>query len=347
MNILITGGTGYIGSHTALLLAQEGHRVVVFDNLSNSTAAVLKRLALLGAPNIVFEQGDVCTSATLAPCLLEHEIEAVIHLAGTKGAREAWSRPLTFHTHHTVTNLNLFSAMGVMERPTLIYGSSAAVYGPAPPQPLEEEQTLVPWCPYGSTHQYAETILKDMTAAHPEWRVGSLRLFDVAGAHPSGLMGEEMGSSVGLTTQLARVAAGRSLALPPNGHRLHTPAGTTLHDYVHVMDVAQAHLDALAYTVQQGGFEAFNVGSGQVHSELDLVKAFEQLSGQSIAVQPGDPSPGQHAHRQACLEKTRLLLGWAPTHSFQDLCQSAWNHLLSAMETGAGAWASPGYSLPR
>jgi len=340
MNILITGGTGYIGSHTGLLLAQEGHHVVLFDDLSNSTSAVLKRLALLGAEHIVFEQGNVRTSATLAPCLIEHDIEAVIHLAGAKGPSESVNRPLDFHSQHQLTTFNLLGAMGVMARPLLINGSSGAVYGQAPRQPLAEHQPTAAQSPYASAHRYAETTLCDVTTSDPTWSVCNLRIFNVAGAHPSGLLGEEMGSTtVGLTTHLARVAAGHSLAVYLNGHQLDTPDGSPQRDFVHVMDVAQAIVDALAYAMPRNGFDIFNVGSGTSHSVLHLVRAFEDLSHQDILVLPGEAGLGQPDHSRACLEKTRFLLGWEPTHSLQDICQSTWNHLLTAIETGAQSHA--------
>ena len=338
MNILITGGTGYIGSHTALLLAQAGHRVVLFDNLSNSSRAVLKRLALLGASGIVFEQGDMRISANLAPCLLEHEIEAVIHLAGAKADEDASCDPLRFHRQHLHSTFSLLNAMGSMAQPTLVYASTAAVYGAPLLGPLAEHHPTVPMSPYGSAHRYAETVLHDMVRHDPQWSIASLRLFNVAGAHPSGLLGEEMGqTTVGLATQLARVAAGRSLAVYMSGHRLNTPDGSPERDHVHVMDVAQAIANALAYAVQQRRFEVFNVGSGHSHSVRQLVRAFEALTGQPITVLPGEASPEQPTHSQACLKKIRRLLGWAPRHSLEEICQSSWNHLLTAIETGAQA----------
>jgi len=338
MNILITGGTGYIGSHTALLLALEGHQVVLFDNLSNSTSAVLKRLALLGADRVVFEQGDLRTSATLAPCLLEHDIDAVIHLAGAKGPLQSLQRPLDFHTQHQQTTFSLLGAMGVMVRPTLIVGSSAAVYGQGRQQPLAEHQPTAAQSPYACAHRYTETVLRDITGNDPHWGICNLRIFNVAGAHPSGLLGEEMGSTtVGLPTQLARVAARRSLALYMNGHRLPTPDGSPQRDYVHVMDVAQAHVEALAYSVQHSGFETFNIGTGTSTSVLQIARAFEDLSQQDILILPGEPQPGQPDHSRACTEKSRNDLGWTPTHSVTDICHSAWNHLLTAIETGTPA----------
>jgi UDP-glucose 4-epimerase len=346
MNVLITGGTGYIGSPTALLLAQAGHRVVLFDNLSNSTGAVLKRLALLGASDTVFEQGDVNLSANLGPCLLEHEIEAVVHLAGEKGPADSLRDPLGFHRQRLHTTFSLLHALGVMAQPTLVYASTAAVYGQPLLGPLAEHHPTVPLSPYGSAHRYAETVLHDMARQDPHCSMVSLRLFNVAGAHPSGLLGEEMGSStVGLATELARVAAGRSLALYMNGHRLNTPDGSPERDYVHVMDVAQAIANALDYAAQQRRFEVFNVGSGQSHSVRQLVRAFEALTDQTITVLPGEASAGQPTHSQACLKKTRRLLGWAPRHSLEDLCHSSWNHLLTAIETRVGS--DIGHSLPR
>ena len=341
MNILITGGTGYLGSHTALLLAQEGHQVVLFDNLSNSTTGVLKRLALLGGEHIVFEQGDVRTSANLAPCLLEHQIEAVIHLAGEKGPLDSLHDPLAFHSRQMHTNLNLLHAMGVMERPTLVYGGSAAVYGHCDRQPLSEHHPTTPLSPYGSAHRFAETLFEQLTASEPHWRICALRIFNVMGAHPSGLIGEEIAStSVGLATQLARVAAGCNMALAVHGSQHPTPDGTPERDYVHVMDAAQAQLDALAYALEHPGFDTFNIGSGKAHSVRKLAQAFEKASGQSILLLPGEASRGEPPHSQACLEKTRRQLGWEPRHTLDDMCRSAWNHLLTAIETGAEAGRS-------
>ncbi|WP_439114145.1 UDP-glucose 4-epimerase GalE [Hydrogenophaga sp.] len=342
MNILITGGTGYIGSHTAVLLAQEGHRVVLFDNLSNSTTGVLRRLSLLGAENIVFEQGDVRTSANLAPCLLEHEIEAVIHLAGEKGPLDSLHDPLAFHSRHLLTTLSLLQAMGVMEHPTLIYGGSAAVYGHNPlQQPLAENHPTAPLSPYASAHRYAETLMQQVAENEPQWRLCSLRMFNVMGAHPSGLIGEDLASTtVGLGTHLARVAAGRSMALYQNGSELPTPDGSPLRDYVHVMDVAQAQLDALAYVLQHPGFDTFNIGSGHTCSVRGMARVFEHISGQPVMLLPGEARSGEPMHSQACLQKTRRQLGWEPSHSLDDMCRSSWNHLLTAIETGAEAGRS-------
>lgn len=341
MNILITGGTGYIGSHTALQLALQGHHVVLFDNLSNSTQAVLRRLALLGGEQIVFEQGDVRTSATLAPCLLEHDIDAVIHLAGSKGPAGSFGAPLDFHSGHMLTTFSLLRAMAVMPRPTLVYGSTAAVYGQTDGQPLDEHRVPRPLSPYASAHHYAETVLSDLAGKDADWSISCLRLFNVAGAHPSGLIGEECGSTaVGLATRLARLASGHHSALYLQGHRLNTPDGSPQRDFVHVMDVAQAHVDALAYAVQRSGFETFNIGSGQTHSVRALVQSFESLSGQAIRCLPGEPTPDEPSHSQACLQKSRHILGWEPIHDLQDVCHSAWNHLLTAMETGSTSESS-------
>lgn len=336
MNILITGGTGYLGSHTALLLAQEGHNVVLFDNFSNSKSTVLKRLALLGAERIVFEQGDVRISANLAPCLLEHRIEAVIHLAGEKEPLASWRDPLGFHSRHLLTTLSLLHAMSVMDRPTLIHVGSAAVYGLSGLLPLAEDHATVPLSPYASAHLFIESLLEQLAVSEPQWRICNLRLFNVAGAHPSGLLGEELATSpVALCTHLARVAAGRSMALYMNGSQLPTPDGSPQRDFVHVMDAARAQLDALAFAIEHPGFDTFNIGSGVSRSVRHMAQTFSEVSGQDILLLPGEPRRGEPSHSQACLRKSRRLLGWEPRHTLLDICCSGWNHLLTAIETSA------------
>lgn len=329
MNILLTGGTGYIGSHTATVLAQQGHRVVLLDNLSNSDAAVVGRLArILGEPP-VFIQGDVRDGALLECVLREHAIDAVIHFAGLKAVGESVEKPLDYFSNNVQGTLSLLQAMRAGGVRTLVFSSSATVYGEPQYLPLDERHPTGATNPYGRSKLHIEEILGDLVASDPSWRVACLRYFNPVGAHDSGLIGESpRGVPNNLMPYVAQVATGLRTELNVFGDDYPTPDGTGVRDYIHVVDLAEGHAAALGFLASHAGWHAFNLGTGNGHSVLEVVRAFEQASGRDVPRRIQPRRPGDVAACYADPAKARRDLGWTATRTLEDMCRSTWRYQL-------------------
>ncbi|CDM22513.1 UDP-glucose 4-epimerase [Castellaniella defragrans 65Phen] len=327
MNILLTGGTGYIGSHAAAVLAQQGHRVVLFDNLSNSDAAVVGQLdRILGAPP-VFVQGDVRDGPLLDRTLRDHAIEAVIHFAGLKSVSESVERPLAYFSSNVQGALCLLRAMRDGGVRTLVFSSSATVYGEPRRLPLDESHPTGATNPYGRSKLHVEEILADLAASDPSWRVACLRYFNPVGAHDSGLIGENpRGVPNNLMPYVAQVAAGLRTELNVFGGDYPTPDGTGVRDYIHVVDLAEGHAAALGFLAGHAGWHAFNLGTGRGHSVLEIVRAFERASGRAVPYRIQARRPGDVAACYADPAKAGRDLRWTAARTLEDMCLSTWRY---------------------
>lgn len=334
MNILLTGGLGYIGSHTAVVLAQAGHRLVLLDNLSNSRLDVADRLsAILGVKPVV-EVGDVLDTIRLRLILKHYAIDAVIHFAGLKAVGESVAQPLAYYHNNVAGTVSLLRAMAEQGVKRLVFSSSATVYGQPQYLPLDEAHPTSATNPYGRTKLHIEEILRDLAVSDPTWRIAILRYFNPVGAHESGLIGEDPnGIPNNLMPYIARVAAGQLPHLNIWGDDYPTPDGTGIRDYLHVMDLAEGHraaLDRLAHTDQP--CDTFNLGTGRGTSVLQMVQAFEAATGQRVPYRIAARRPGDVAECWADPGKAQRVLGWRATRTLHDMCASAWGFVRDTAE---------------
>ena len=302
MRILVTCGTGFIGSHTAVELIAAGYDVVIVDNLCNSSEDALDR---------VFS---------------ENEIGAVIHFAGLKAVGESVRIPLTYYENNVAGTVTLCQAMEKAACHVFVFSSSATVYGMNNPVPFREDMPTSATNPYGTTKVMIEQMLRDIAAADPEWSICLLRYFNPIGAHESGLIGEDPnGIPNNLLPYVAQVAAGKLKQLTVFGDDYDTPDGTGVRDYIHVVDLALGHLAALEYVKDHPGAEAVNLGTGKGTSVLQIVHAFEKACGHELPYRVSDPRPGDIAECYAGTEKAARLLGWHATRGIDDMCRDGWN----------------------
>lgn len=330
MNILLTGGTGYIASHTAVVLTMAGHKVVLYDNLVNSNAAVVGKLEKITGTKLPFIQGDIRDTALLASCLKTYDVQALIHFAGLKAVGESVQKPLEYYDNNVGGTISLLQAMTEVGIKQLVFSSSATVYGDPQYLPIDEEHPRSATNPYGRTKLQIEYILQDLAASDPSWRIACLRYFNPVGAHDSGLIGEDPnGLPNNLMPFLARVAAGKIPCLNVYGNDYETPDGTGVRDYIHVMDLAEGHLAALVALNSNGlSFDAFNLGTGRGRSVLEMVWSFESVIGRSINKQFAARRAGDVAQCFANADKAQRALAWVASRSLNEMCQSTWNFQL-------------------
>lgn len=326
MNILLTGGTGYIASHTAVILTNAGHKVVLFDNLVNSNASVVSRLEKITGVRLPFVEGDIRDTDLLASTLKSYGVEAVIHFAGLKAVGESVQNPLEYYDNNVGGTISLLNAMTEVGIKRLVFSSSATVYGDPQYLPIDESHPRSTTNPYGRTKLQIENILEDLVASDASWRITCLRYFNPVGAHESGLIGEDPnGVPNNLMPFLARVAAGMLPCLNIFGGDYDTPDGTGVRDYIHVMDLAEGHLAAVnAVSAEGAPFGAFNLGTGRGQSVLEMLKAFEQASGLSIQSQIVPRRAGDVAACYAKADKAAQVLGWVASRPLDDMCRSTW-----------------------
>jgi len=326
MNILLTGGTGYIGSHTAVVLASAGHQVVLYDNLANSDASVVDRLGKITGARLPFVLGDIRHTDLLVSTLKSYGIEAVIHFAGLKAVGGSVQNPLEYYDNNVGGTISLLNAMTEVGIKRLVFSSSATVYGDPHYLPIDEAHPRSATNPYGRTKLQIENILEDLAVSDSSWRMTCLRYFNPVGAHDSGLIGEDPnGVPNNLMPFLARVAAGKLSCLNIFGGDYDTPDGTGVRDYIHVMDLAEGHLAAVNLVSAEGvSFEAFNLGTGRGQSVLEMVKAFEQASGLSIKSQIVPRRAGDVAAYYAKADKAAKSLAWVASRPLDDMCRSTW-----------------------
>ena len=324
MNILLTGGTGYIGSHTAVVLAQAGHQVVLYDNLSNSQVTVLQQLHAITGQHLPFVEGDIRNTELLAHTLQAHHIEAVIHFAGLKAVGESVAQPVMYYDNNVSGTVSLLTAMKSCGVKHLVFSSSATVYGDPQYLPIDEAHPTGATNPYGRSKLHIEHMLQDLAQSAPDWRIVCLRYFNPAGAHPSGLIGENPnGIPNNLMPYIVRVAKGQLPQLPVYGNDYPTQDGTGVRDYIHVMDLAEGHLAAVhAMATQAQAFEVFNLGTGQGYSVLEMIQAYEQTNACKVPFVMNNRRPGDVAACFAKVDKAANTLKWKATRSLADMCRS-------------------------
>lgn len=325
MKVLLTGGAGYIGSHTAVVLLQAGHKVTILDNFSNSKPDVLSRIERIAGKPISVVIGDIRDAAVVASTLRAHNCEAVVHLAGLKAVGESVGQPLDYYAHNVQGSISLLQAMKDERVNTLVFSSSATVYGQPRYLPLDEAHPTSAANPYGRCKLYVEEMLRDLCAADHQLRVLCLRYFNPVGAHASGLIGDDpRGLPNNLMPYLSRVAMGELPCLSVFGNDYETMDGTGVRDYIHVDDLANGHLVALSYLGTHRGFDAINLGTGQGYSVLQMVEAFAEVSGRQIPYILAPRRAGDVAACYASPDKAARLLGWRARRTLQDMCRDAW-----------------------
>jgi UDP-glucose 4-epimerase len=325
MAILLTGGAGYIGSHTGVEMLQHGEDVVVLDNLSNSSPEALKRVERITGKAIKTIVGDVRDRGLLAQVFAQNPIEAVIHFAGLKSVGESAVEPLLYYQNNVLGTINLLHAMREAKLRMLVFSSSATVYGDPQRLPLTEDHPLAATNPYGRTKLMIEDILRDVANGEPGWRIAMLRYFNPVGAHESGLIGEDPGGTPNnLMPYIARVAVGAYPFLNVFGDDYATPDGTGVRDYIHVVDLATGHLAALARLRTHEGIFAVNLGTGHGHSVLELVAAFESVCGRAIPRKVVARRVGDVASCYADASLAKTLLGWASARDVRQMCADTW-----------------------
>lgn len=325
MNILLTGGMGYIGSHTAVALQAAGHSPVLYDNLCNSKADVLERIGRISGSQPAFVQGDIRDTALLTQTLREHRIDAVVHFAGLKAVGESVAQPVNYYANNVQGSISLLQAMQAVGVKTIVFSSSATVYGEPQYLPYDEEHPTSATNPYGRSKLQIEEILADLSRAEPGWRIACLRYFNPVGAHPSGLLGEDpSGIPNNLMPYIVQVAAGERPFLQVFGDDYDTPDGTGVRDYVHVMDLVEGHMAALGFLQKQTGWHAINLGTGQGYSVLQMVQAFEQASGQAVPYKIAPRRAGDIDSSYAKTDKSRELLHWQAEKQLSDMCADSW-----------------------
>ena len=327
MSVLLTGGTGFIGSHTAVELIEAGHSVVIADDLSNSEKSVVDRIEEITGVRPAFYQIDAADKAALQKVFEEQDIDTVIHFAGFKAVGESVEKPLEYYRNNLDTTLTLLETMRSNGCKKIIFSSSATVYSLSDDVPVTEESgPLGCTNPYGWTKYMIEQILKDACAADPELSVVLLRYFNPIGAHESGLIGEKpAGIPNNLMPYITQVAQGIREKLSVFGDDYDTPDGTGVRDYIHVVDLAKGHLAALKYADSHKGCEVFNLGTGHGYSVLDLVKTFEKVNGVEIPYVITDRRPGDIALCYADTAKAEKVLGWKAEKGIEDMCRDSWN----------------------
>jgi UDP-glucose 4-epimerase len=325
--ILLTGGAGFIGLHTAAVLVGAGHQVVLFDNFSNSKPLGVKRLESITGRAVPCVEGDVRSSQDMDRLFDQYPVSAVIHFAGLKAVGEGGTQPLRYYDNNVTGSLVLLAAMQRAEVRRIIFSSSATIYGNSDSNPIPETAALQPANVYGRTKLMVEDILRDLHVAAPGWSIALLRYFNPVGAHPGGLIGEDpSGIPNNLMPFVTQVAVGRLAELQVFGGDYPTPDGSGVRDYIHVMDLAEGHRAALDWALRDPQeILAANLGTGQGCSVLELVRAFEKASGQAIPYRIVARRAGDVA---ACWSDPSLAaarLGWNATRSLEDMCRDAWN----------------------
>ena len=327
MNVLVTGGAGYIGSHTCVELLEKGYGVVVVDNLVNSSAKSLERVQQITGKDLAFYEEDVRNRGAMDAIFEKHDIDCVIHFAGLKAVGESVSIPLHYYENNLCSTMTLCRIMGKYGVKKIVFSSSATVYSGDNVMPLSEiSKTGNCTNPYGWTKYMGEQILRDLTVADPEWSVVLLRYFNPVGAHESGLIGEHPnGIPNNLMPYISQTAVGKRTHLNVFGNDYDTHDGTGVRDYIHVVDLAKGHVAAISHLQKQKGESVFNLGTGTGYSVLDMVKAFETANGVPVPYQIAPRRPGDLATCYADPTKSAEVLGWKAEHDQTDMCRDTWN----------------------
>ena len=326
MKLLITGGAGYIGSHTCVELLAAGHEVVIVDNLCNSSAEAVRRVEKIAGQPVRFYEKDILDEAGLAAVFEAERPEAVIHFAALKAVGESVAKPLAYYRNNITGTLTLLKVMDAHDVRTIVFSSSATVYGDPATVPIREDFPLSATNPYGQTKLMNEQILRDLHRADNRWRVALLRYFNPVGAHKSGLIGEDpAGIPNTLTPYITQVAMGKRECLNVFGNDYDTPDGTGVRDYIHVVDLAQGHVAAVEkLSTMDGGVLTVNLGTGRGYSVLEMVHMFEEVSGRPIPYKIVDRRPGDIATCYADPSLAYELLGWKAKRGLREMCEDSW-----------------------
>ncbi len=325
MNILLTGGSGFIGSHACLSFIQAGHRVTIYDNLSNSKENVISRIKKITGKNIAFIKGDILNQQMLSKAISDNKIESVIHFAGLKSVSDSIKNPLDYFDNNVAGTLSVLKAMEQNNIKKIIFSSSATVYGVPEYLPIDEDHKLEPINPYGVGKKIIEDMLKDIALSDSDWGILCLRYFNPVGAHESALIGEDStGIPSNLVPYITSVAMGKYKSVNIFGNDYPTSDGTGIRDYIHVMDLADGHLSALEYFCSGGkGFEAVNLGTGKGVSVLEVINEFSCICKNEIPFVIRDRRPGDVASSFASVNKAFSLLNWQAKYNLYDMCKSS------------------------
>lgn len=325
MRIVVTGGAGYVGSHTTVELVRRGHQVTIIDNFSNSSPLALGRIATIVGQSIDCENIDLRDYSAVKVVLQENRIDAVIHLAGLKAVGESCANPLDYFDNNICGTISLLSAMRAAGVRQFVFSSSATVYGQPERNPISEDAPRHALNPYARTKIVSEDLIGDVCSRHVEFRAATLRYFNPVGAHPSGLIGENPHGIPGnLMPYICQVAVGRRAELPVFGDDYPTRDGTGLRDYLHVVDLARAHVDALDYLVREDTNLTVNLGSGHGFTVLEMIRAFERTNGVKIPFRVMPRRPGDVAEVFADVSLSTRLLGWRAEQTLERMCEDAW-----------------------
>ncbi len=340
MKIFVTGGAGYIASHTCLELLEEGNKIVVLDNLSNSSIKSIKRISeianktlsidVFDNADISFYKGDIRDSQILESIFRNHNIDAVMHFAGLKAVGESIQKPLEYYDNNVIGSISLFENMHKHNVNNIVFSSSATVYGDSIKMPITEDfPTGKTKNPYGQTKHIIENILRDISKSNPDWNISILRYFNPIGAHPSGLIGEDpSGIPDNLMPYICKVAIGELKELSIFGNNYSTKDGTGVRDYIHVVDLAMGHISALKFILSNSNNDTnvsiFNLGTGKGTSVLELLQAFESASGIKIPHVFDKEREGDVSECWASIEKIKSILGWKPTNDILKMCEDSW-----------------------
>jgi UDP-glucose 4-epimerase len=326
MAVLVTGGAGYIGSHTCVDLLGAGHEIVILDNFSNSSPEAVRRIGRIAGREPILREADMLDAESVEKIFAEHKIDSVIHFAGLKAVGESVEAPLRYYHNNITGTINLCMIMVKAGCKKIVFSSSATVYGLNPDVPFREDHPLSCTNPYGHTKLMIEQILRDLHTSDPEWSIALLRYFNPVGAHKSGLIGENpRGIPNNLMPYIAQVATGKRPYLNVFGDDYDTPDGTGVRDYLHVSDLAGGHLKALDYITRRTGVEAVNLGTGRGMSVLEMVAEFERASGVKIPCETRPRRAGDIAVCYADPGKAQRILGWRAVHSASEMCADLWN----------------------
>lgn len=328
MKILVTGGCGYIGSHTCCELLDNNYEVVIVDNLCNSKEEVIDSIKQITKKDVTFYKGDVCDVSLLEKIFSENDIEAVIHFAGLKAVGESVQKPLLYYRNNIISTLSLLEVMSKFNCKKIVFSSSATVYGTPKALPIKEDFPLSTTNPYGSTKLYIEGILKDLYVSDNEWSIAILRYFNPIGAHKSGLIGENPnGIPNNLMPYILKVATKELDILNVFGNDYDTKDGTGVRDYIHVVDLAKGHISAIDKVLNTTGVDCYNLGTGHGYSVLDLVKTFERVNDIKVNYKIVDRRPGDVAACYADPSYAKDKLNWEAELDIEDMCRDGYNYV--------------------
>jgi len=329
MSILVTGGAGYIGSHTCVELLESGYEIVIVDNFLNSKHESLNRIRKITGKDFKFYEADLLDEKAIDKIFAENKIEAVIHFAGLKAVGESVAKPIWYYHNNITGTLILCQVMKKYGVKKLVFSSSATVYGNPASVPITEDFPLSTTNPYGATKLMIENILRDVFVSDNEWSIALLRYFNPIGAHSSGLIGEDPnGIPNNLMPYIAQVAAGKLKELSVFGDDYDTKDGTGVRDYIHVVDLADGHLKALSKVLSSNGVDAYNLGTGNGYSVLEIVRTFENVNGVKVPYKIANRRPGDIATCYANPKKAKEILGWEAKLGLEEMCRDAWNFMI-------------------